>query len=67
MAYLFTFQILIATFKQRNWKEYGSFVCLPKHLMTIFIDLGFTYSGKNAISCGVLENMFQEKKCRDEY
>ena len=64
MACLFTFQMSIATFEQRNWKEYGSFVCLPKHLvlhMTIFLDLGFTHSGKKAISCGVLENMFPEK------
>ena len=29
--------------------------------MTIFIDLGFTHSGKKAISCNVLENMFPEK------
>ena len=29
--------------------------------MTIFLDLVFTHSGKKAISCGVLENMFPEK------
>ena len=29
--------------------------------MTIFLHLGFTDSGKKAISCGVLENMFPEK------